>query len=195
MIRRAGGGGRPRRRRGGQHLRGDRPRRCGRRARRSARLRRERPDARIVVTGCAAQTEPATLRATCPRSIACSAMSEKLAEFWRDTRRCSARRRRRREEKIAVGDIMAVTRDGAASDRRHRGPHPRFRAGAERLRPPLHLLHHSVRPRQFALGADGRGGGAGAPPGRARLSRDGADRRRYHQLRAGLPGRRGSARW
>src|SRR5437588_2478124 len=28
----------------------------------------------------------------------------------------------------------------------------RVRAGAERLRSPLHLLHHSVRPRQFALG-------------------------------------------
>ena len=33
-----------------------------------------------------------------------------------------------------------------------------FVAGAERLRPSLHLLHHPLRPRQLALRADGRGG-------------------------------------
>ena len=53
-------------------------------------------------------------------------------------------------------------RDRPASHRRHARAHPRLRAGAERLRPPLHLLHHPVRPRQFALGADGRRGRAGA---------------------------------
>ena len=66
-------------------------------------------------------------------------------------------------EKIAVSDIMAVQRDGAASDRRLRErPAARVRAGAERLRPSLHLLHHPLWPRQFALGADGRGGRSGA---------------------------------
>jgi threonylcarbamoyladenosine tRNA methylthiotransferase MtaB len=43
----------------------------------------------------------------------------------------------------------------------HRRPRARLRAGAERLRPSLHLLHHPLWPRQFALGADGRGGRAG----------------------------------
>ncbi len=50
--------------------------------------------------------------------------------------------------------------DRDASRGRLRRSLPRLRAGAERLRPPLHLLHHSVRPRQLALGADGRGGRA-----------------------------------
>ena len=62
------------------------------------------------------------------------------------------------------------------------GAHPRLRRGAERLRPPLHLLHHPLRPRQFALGADGRGRRADPPAGRERLSRGRADRRRHHRL-------------
>ena len=91
---------------------------------------------------------------------------------------------------------MAVTRDGRASDRRRRRARARLRAGAERLRPPLHLLHHPLRPRQFALGADGRGGRAGAHAVRARLSRGRAHRRRSHQLRRRIcRARRGSARW
>jgi len=48
--------------------------------------------------------------------------------------------------------------DGAASSGRiSKGAAAGVRAGAERLRSPLHLLHHSLWPRQFALGADGRG--------------------------------------
>ena len=74
------------------------------------RLKRERPEVRIVVTGCAAQTQPAC-SPRWPKSIASSAM----------TRRCAARpgamRARRSSsgfgieasEKIAVADIMAVT--------------------------------------------------------------------------------------
>ena len=54
-------------------------------------------------------------------------------------------------------------------------PYPRFRAGAERLRPPLHFLHHSLWPREFALAADGRCRGSGAPPGWP----DGYRRRRW----------------
>ena len=146
------------------------------------RIKRERPQARIVVTGCAAQTEPATFAgmAEVDRVIG---NAEKLdprmwaADDWR----------------IAVGDIMAVTRHTAHADRQHRGPHARLPAGAERLRPSLHVLHHSVRARQCALAADGRGSGAGAPARRARLSRTGAHRRRYHQLRRGAC-RRAAAR-
>ena len=70
-------------------------------------------------------------------------------------------------EKIVVNDIMACARPRRIWSTSFARPHPRLRAGAERLRPPLHVLHHSLRARQFALGADGRGGGAGAPARRA----------------------------
>src|SRR5580704_7558831 len=65
------------------------------------RLRRERPDARIVVTGCAAQVEPVL------------GNTEKLAAAsWRDTRALFARDPDSvpgRDEKAVVNDIMAVT--------------------------------------------------------------------------------------
>ncbi len=65
------------------------------------RIRRERPDARIVVTGCAAQTEPDTF-ANMPEVDRVLGNAEKLdARSWADDRR------------IAVGDIMAVTRHTA----------------------------------------------------------------------------------
>ena len=71
-------------------------------------------------------------------------------------------------EKIAVADIMAVKRDGAASaGRLSERPAAGIRAGAERLRPSLHVLHHPLWPRQFALGADGRGGRSGPRAGRS----------------------------
>ena len=63
-----------------------------------------------------------------------------------------------------------------------------YRADPERLRPPLHLLHHPLWPRQFALGADGRRGGPGEAPRRRRLQRGRALRRRHDQLGADLPG-------
>ncbi|HZL39055.1 MAG TPA: tRNA (N(6)-L-threonylcarbamoyladenosine(37)-C(2))-methylthiotransferase MtaB [Pseudolabrys sp.] len=62
------------------------------------RIRRERPHARIVVTGCAAQTEPETF-ANMPEVDRVLGNAEKLdARSWADDRR------------IGVGDIMAVTR-------------------------------------------------------------------------------------
>jgi threonylcarbamoyladenosine tRNA methylthiotransferase MtaB len=65
------------------------------------RIRRERPDARIVVTGCAAQTEPDAF-ASMPEVDRVLGNAEKLdARSWTDHRR------------IAVGDIMAVTRHTA----------------------------------------------------------------------------------
>src|SRR6266536_1497218 len=51
----------------------------------------------------------------------------------------------------------ARARDRAAPDRRLRGLLARLRAGPERMRSPLHLLHHTVRTRKLALGAAGRG--------------------------------------
>jgi len=59
------------------------------------RIRRERPDARIVVTGCAAQTEPGTFAAM-PEVDRVLGNAEKLdAQIWANDRR------------ISVGDIMA----------------------------------------------------------------------------------------
>jgi threonylcarbamoyladenosine tRNA methylthiotransferase MtaB len=78
------------------------------------RLKRERPDAQIVVTGCAAQTEPQTFAAM-PEVAIIAGNDRKLEpEFWRDQRRTlhktldfSA------EEKCRVNDIMAVKETAA----------------------------------------------------------------------------------
>jgi threonylcarbamoyladenosine tRNA methylthiotransferase MtaB len=64
-------------------------------------LRRERPDARIVVTGCAAQTDP-TMFAAMPDADRVLGNEEKLsASAWRSLDA---------GEKVAVSDIMAATR-------------------------------------------------------------------------------------
>jgi threonylcarbamoyladenosine tRNA methylthiotransferase MtaB len=76
------------------------------------RLRRERPDARIVVTGCAAQVEPESFR-DMPEVDRVLGNAEKLdVKSWRDTRALFARRpgsNVERDEKVLVNDIMAVT--------------------------------------------------------------------------------------
>ena len=65
------------------------------------RLKRERPDARIVVTGCAAQTEPQTFAAM-PEVAFVAGNEEKISErFWQSFGLGS-------EEKTRVNDIMAV---------------------------------------------------------------------------------------
>ena len=98
-----------RRRRGRQHLRrdgrGGPPGAPGR----SAACARENPGARIVVTGCAAQTEPETFAAM-PEVDLVLGNAEKLQ------RRTPGRalRRRGRAARVAVGDIMAETRDRRA---------------------------------------------------------------------------------
>ena len=74
------------------------------------RLRREKPDARIVVTGCAAQTEPATFAAM-PEVDRVVGNTEKFdVSAWRDTRAAFARGAFGidAEEKIVVNDIMAA---------------------------------------------------------------------------------------
>ena len=63
------------------------------------RIKRERPEARIIVTGCAAQTEPGTFAAM-PEVDRVIGNAEKLdPRSWADDGR-----------RIAVGDIMAVKR-------------------------------------------------------------------------------------
>jgi threonylcarbamoyladenosine tRNA methylthiotransferase MtaB len=74
------------------------------------RLRREKPDARIVVTGCAAQTEPATFAAM-PEVDRVVGNTEKFdVAAWSDTRAAFARSAFGidAEEKIVVNDIMAA---------------------------------------------------------------------------------------
>ena len=74
------------------------------------RLRRENPDARLIVTGCAAQTEPATFAAM-PEVDRVVGNTEKFdVAAWRDTRAAFARGAfgLDAEEKIVVNDIMAA---------------------------------------------------------------------------------------
>jgi threonylcarbamoyladenosine tRNA methylthiotransferase MtaB len=73
-------------------------------------LRREKPNARIVVTGCAAQTEPATFAAM-PEVDRVVGNTEKFdIAAWRDTHAAFARADFGvdAEEKVVVNDIMAV---------------------------------------------------------------------------------------
>jgi threonylcarbamoyladenosine tRNA methylthiotransferase MtaB len=76
-------------------------------------LKRERPDARIVVTGCAAQTEPATF-AGMPEVALVLGNEEKVsAAAWRDQRDRLASFGLAAEEKVVVNDIMAVKETAA----------------------------------------------------------------------------------
>jgi threonylcarbamoyladenosine tRNA methylthiotransferase MtaB len=76
------------------------------------RLKRERPDARVVVTGCAAQTQP-EMFAGMPEVDRVLGNDDKLrSEAWRATRTAfddTASFGIDHDEKIAVADIMAVT--------------------------------------------------------------------------------------
>jgi threonylcarbamoyladenosine tRNA methylthiotransferase MtaB len=73
------------------------------------RFRRERPNARIVVTGCAAQTEPESFAAMAEVDRVLG-NEEKLAPHaWAETASCLGRSPTiNAEEKVAVTDIMAV---------------------------------------------------------------------------------------
>jgi len=74
------------------------------------RFKRERPDAKIVVTGCAAQTEPQTF-VNMPEVAIVVGNDRKLeAKFWAEQRDALARASfgLENEEKIRVNDIMAV---------------------------------------------------------------------------------------
>jgi threonylcarbamoyladenosine tRNA methylthiotransferase MtaB len=80
------------------------------------RLKRERPLARIVVTGCAAQVEPATFSDMAEVDRVLGNGEKLAAESWRDTRALFARSPggvRTREARVAVNDIMAVTETAA----------------------------------------------------------------------------------
>jgi len=78
------------------------------------RLKRERPNANIVVTGCAAQTEPQTF-ANMPEVALVAGNDHKLQpEFWADQRRTlRGTLDFGAEEKCRVNDIMAVKETAA----------------------------------------------------------------------------------
>jgi threonylcarbamoyladenosine tRNA methylthiotransferase MtaB len=73
-------------------------------------LKRERPGARIVVTGCAAQTEPATFAGMDEVDRVVGNDEKMRAEAWAETGAALARAPfgLDAEEKVAVNDIMAV---------------------------------------------------------------------------------------
>ncbi|MCP9630570.1 tRNA (N(6)-L-threonylcarbamoyladenosine(37)-C(2))-methylthiotransferase MtaB [Rhodopseudomonas palustris] len=74
------------------------------------RLKRARPDARIVVTGCAAQTEPATFAAMDEVDRVIGNDDKLRGDAWRAARTAfdADAFGLGREQKIAVADIMAV---------------------------------------------------------------------------------------
>ena len=75
------------------------------------RLRRERPSARIVVTGCAAQTQAGMFAAMAEVDRVLGNDDKMRGEAWRATRVAldsAARFGVAASEKIAVADIMAV---------------------------------------------------------------------------------------
>jgi threonylcarbamoyladenosine tRNA methylthiotransferase MtaB len=69
------------------------------------RLKRERPDARIVVTGCAAQTQPAMFAEMAEVDRVVGNDDKMRSEAWRDAHAAFGIGS---SEKIAVADIMAV---------------------------------------------------------------------------------------
>jgi threonylcarbamoyladenosine tRNA methylthiotransferase MtaB len=87
-----------------------------RQARQAIRKRkREQPDARIVVTGCAAQTEPQTFAAMPEVALVLGNEQKLSATAWRAQREALARAPfgLERDEKVAVNDIMAVRQTAA----------------------------------------------------------------------------------
>ena len=75
-------------------------------------LRRERPSARIVVTGCAAQTQPQMFAEMAEVDRVVGNDDKMHGEAWRDARAAFASAADfgiANDEKVAVADIMAVT--------------------------------------------------------------------------------------
>ena len=160
------------------------------------RLRRERPSARIVVTGCGAQVATGRLR-----------------------RHARDRPSRRQRREAAARDLGACWRPGAAACRSATSwpcarprilvdglerPDARVPPGPAGLRPSLHLLHHPLRPRpqpQRAAAGDRRAGAgaagrrpcrAGGHRGRHRLLRPGPARRALRSAPCSRAARRGA---
>jgi hypothetical protein len=99
--------------------------------------RRANPAARIIVTGCAAQTEPETYAAMAEVDLVLGNAEKLETASYADFGVAAA-------ERVRVNDIMSGQGNRLAVRRQLRRPGARFPAGAERLRSPLHLLHHPL---------------------------------------------------
>jgi hypothetical protein len=130
------------------------------------RLARENPGAPVIVTGCAAQTEPETFAAM-PEVTRVIGNHEKMQpETWA---RCGAPDLIGQTEKVQVDDIMSVKEtaghliDGFG---RHRA-YVQVQNGCDHR---CTFCIIPLRPRQFALGPGRRGGRADQAAGGPRLS-------------------------
>ena len=98
------------------------------------RLHRERPEATIIVTGCAAQIDKEAFQSI-----------DGVARVIGNGRKENAMR--------PMGDDAFDFKPSAKSDQRQRGDDARIPRHPKRLRSSLHILRHSVRARPVALGA------------------------------------------
>ena len=144
------------------------------------RARRERPDARIIVTGCSAQVAGGAYAAM-PEVDAVVGNAEKLRpETWAALAGTEAPRAWCRHH--------AGEGDGRAPGGRLRRPDARLPAGSERLRPSLHVLHHPLWSRAQPQRPGRRGHRPGAGADRGGLPRDRRHRRRHHLVWQGSAG-------
>jgi threonylcarbamoyladenosine tRNA methylthiotransferase MtaB len=101
-------------------------------------LKRDNPRARLIVTGCAAQIEPERF-ADMPEVDRVIGNAEKMRpETYRGLTLADSPR-------VAVNDIMSV-RETAHAFIDGFGSHARAYVEVKRSRPPLYLLHYSLRP-------------------------------------------------
>ena len=111
--------------------------------------RRDHPDKKIIVTGCAAQTQARDFGEMEEVDLVLGNNDKLKAESYRPIAFGVPL-----NDKVQVNDIMSVTEtaghliDGL-DGRRGRS------SGPERVRPPLHLLHHPLWARSVAFGAMG----------------------------------------
>ena len=107
------------------------------------RIKRERPQADIIVTGCAAEIDPARF----------AAMPEVSRVIGNAEKTDPASWARGIDTGVDAAGIMQCENGAACVERGRRGSHPRLSRGADRLRSSLHLLYHSLRARPIALRA------------------------------------------
>ena len=142
-----------------QHLRGD--------GRSRAPVAPGDPQGAARKPGARRSSSPAARRRPSPKPMPAMDEVDRRARQCRKARsRQLCRFRRRGQRTRARQRHHERDRDRGPVRRLFRRPRARLPAGAERLRPSLHLLHHSLWPREFAQRAHGRGDRRSPPPGR-----------------------------
>ncbi len=152
-------------------------------------LRRDRPDARIVVTGCAAQTQTRMFADMSEVDRVLGNDDKMRAAAWRDTQAAFRTNIDVPSRKIAVSDIMAVT---------EMAPHLVAGFGNSLPRVFVQIQNGCDHRCTFCIIPYGRGNSRSVAMGavvdqvraltEAGTRRDRADRRRSHQLRRRLAG-------